>query len=403
MTEIISKRLNGVSESATLKLNAMVQTMKAQGVDVVNLTAGEPDFNVPDEAKKAVLDAISANKSKYTPAAGIPELREAVAQKTNLQQPHVAAVQPWKGADVVMTNGGKQALFDTFLALLDPGDEVLIPSPYWLSYPEMVKVAQGTPKILKTSFSQGFKITPEQLARAITPKTKILVLNSPSNPTGVMYSREEFKKLGEVLLRPEAERVWVISDEIYDRISFGEVEFASFLDCAPGLRERCVTVNGMSKSAAMTGWRIGWSVAPQRLTQSLITLQGQSTSNINALAQWASLAALKLPDSYFDANARNYLRRRNLALEILRKAHKIEVLTPAGAFYIFLGVREHFHSGEDSMGFAERLLGQAKVAVVPGTPFGEPGFVRLSFALDDRSLQEGCERIVGFLEGAAES
>jgi len=394
----IARRLNGVSESATLKLNAMVQALKAKGVDVVNLTAGEPDSNVPEEAKRAVIDALNANKSKYTPAAGIPELREAVAQKTNAQQPSVSAKLPWKGSDVVVTNGGKQALFNAFLALLDPGDEVLIPSPYWLSYPEMVKLAEGTPRILKTSFADGFKLTPAELARAVTAKTKALVLNSPSNPTGVMYTREEFRKLGEVLLRPECRRIWVLSDEIYDKIVFEKVEFASFLDCAPELRDRSVTVNGMSKSAAMTGWRIGWAVAPPSLAPSLITLQGQSTSNINALAQWASLAALKLPESHFGEQARSYLRRRNLALEILRKARKIEVLTPDGAFYIFLGVGQHLKPGEDSMGFAERLLDQAKVAVVPGTPFGEPGFVRLSFALDDRSLQEGCERIVKFLE-----
>jgi aspartate aminotransferase len=375
----------------------MVQSMKAQGIDVVNLTAGEPDFTVPEEAKKAVIDALNANKSRYTPAAGVPELREAVARKTNLQQPRVAKTQPWKASEVVITNGGKQALFNSFLALLNEGDEVLIPSPFWLSYPEMVKLAGGKPKMLQAPFSQQFKITPAQLKAAITPKTKVLVLNSPSNPTGVMYSREEFHALAEVLLSPECGQVWVISDEIYDRITFGSVEFTSFLDCAPELRERTVTVNGMSKSAAMTGWRIGWSVAPAELTSAMITLQGQSTSNINALAQWASVAALKLPDTYFKQNAEVYLRRRNLALEILKKTPKIEVVTPDGAFYIFLGVKSFLKGGEDSFGFAERLLNEAKVAVVPGTPFGEPGFVRLSFALDDRSLQEGCERISKFL------
>jgi len=397
MKTVISSRMDGVSESATLKLNAMVQTMKAQGIDVVNLTAGEPDFAVPEEAKKAVIDAVNANKSKYTPAAGIPEFREAIASKTNLQQPHVAKIQPWKGAEVVVTNGGKQALFNSFLALLNEGDEVLIPSPFWLSYPEMVKLAGGTPKLIHAPFSQHFKITPEQLKAAITPKTKVLVLNSPSNPTGMMYSRAEFEALGKVLMSDLAKNVWVISDEIYDRITFGSVEFASFLDCAPELRSRSITVNGMSKSAAMTGWRIGWSVAPSEITSAMITLQGQSTSNINALAQWASLAALKLPDSYFEKNAEIYHRRRDLALEILKKNRKIEVISPDGAFYIFLGVKGALKAGEDSFGFSERLLNEAKVAVVPGTPFGEPNFVRMSFALDDRSLQEGCERIVKFL------
>jgi aspartate aminotransferase len=394
---VIARRLDGVSESATLKLNAMVQAMKAQGIDVVNLTAGEPDFFVPEEAKKAVIDAVHSNKSRYTPAAGIPEFREAVALKTNQQQPNVAKTQPWKAADVVITNGGKQALFNTFLALLNEGDEVIIPSPYWLSYPEMVKIAQGVPHFVHAPFSQGFKITPDQLKSAITSKTKVLVLNSPSNPTGAMYSREEFRALADVLLQNENKNIWVISDEIYDRITFGEVKFCSFLDSAPELRERTVTVNGMSKSAAMTGWRIGWSVAPAPLTTAMITLQGQSTSNINALGQWASVAALKLPDSYFDGHAENYKKRRNLALEILRKAPKIEVKSPEGAFYIFLGISKYLQANEDSFGFCERLLNESKVAAVPGTPFGEPGFVRLSFALDDRSLQEGCNRIVQFL------
>jgi aspartate aminotransferase len=395
----IAKRLDGVSESATLKLNAMVQALKAKGVDIVNLTAGEPDFNVAEEAKRAVIDALNANKSRYTPVAGIPELREAIAQKTNSQQPALAAKNPWKAADVVVTNGGKQALFNTFQALLNAGDEVLIPAPFWLSYPEMVKLAEGRARILETRFDQGFKMTPSQLAAAITPKTKILVLNSPSNPAGITYSREEYRKLGEVLLRPEASHVWVISDEIYDRITFGAQGFTSFLDAAPELRDRSVTVNGMSKSAAMTGWRIGWSVAPPMLTQALITLQGQSSSGINALAQWASVAGLKMPESYFTGNQQIYLRRRNLALEILHKARKIEVLSPDGAFYIFLGVGPYLKTGEDSMGFAERLLETGKVAAVPGTPFGAPSFVRISFATDDKSLQEGCERIVRFLEG----
>lgn len=398
----LSRRLDGVSESATLKLNALVQAMKAKGVDVVNLTAGEPDFPVPPAAKDAVRAALDADKSKYTPSPGIPELREAVAQKTNAQQPSVSEKQPWKAADVIITNGGKQALFNSFMALLDAGDEVLIPSPFWLSYPEMVKLAGGTPKFIHAPFSQGFKITPAQLKAALSGgRTKMLVLNSPSNPTGAMYSRAEFAALGEVLLTtPGSEGVWVISDEIYDRIVFndrGDLPFVSFLDACPKLRDRTITVNGMSKSAAMTGWRIGWSVAPQLVTQGMNTLQGQSTSGINALAQWASVAALKLPESDFRSQVESFHRRRDLCLEILRKAAKLEIFIPAGAFYAFVGVGKYFRSGEDSMGFAERLLEGAKVAVVPGTPFGEPASIRLSFATDERSLREGCERIVKFV------
>lgn len=405
MSNRLARRLDGVSESATLKLNAAVQAMKAQGIDVINLTAGEPDFWVPEAAKQAVVDAVKANRSKYTPAAGIPELRTLIAEKTNRQQPSVASSKAWKAADVVVTNGGKQALFNAFLALINPGDEVLIPSPYWLSYPEMIKVAGGVPRFLKTDARSGFKITPEQLKKALTPKTKALILNSPSNPTGVMYTREEFAALGRVLLEsPEARECWVISDEIYDRITFGKIPFCSFLESSPGLRERCITVNGLSKSAAMTGWRVGWSVGPEDVTQGMLTLQGQSTSGINALAQWASVAALKLPESEFASQVESFRKRRDLTLELLKKASKLELVTPEGAFYAFVGIGAYLgkgNTGTDSMSFAEALLGGAKVAVVPGTPFGEPAFVRLSYATDETSLREGCNRIVEFVNRLA--
>lgn len=388
-----ARRLDGVSESATLKLNAKVQAMKAAGLDVINLTAGEPDFNVPDVAKEAVVESLKLNRSRYTPAAGIPELRAAVAEKTNRQQPSLAT--PWKAADVVITNGGKQALFNSFMAMLDPGDEVLIPSPFWLSYPEMVKLAGGTPRLVHATRAQGFKISPTQLQAAIGAKTKMLVLNSPSNPTGAMYSQAELAALGEVL--EQAPHVWIISDEIYDRIILADVPFCSFLAACPDLAGRTITANGMSKSAAMTGWRVGWSVAPAAITQSMITLQGQSTSNVNALAQWASVAALKLPESEFAGQVESYRRRRAMVLDILGKAGKIDVFPAQGAFYAFVGIGNCLRPGEDSFGFCERLLDAAKVAVVPGTPFGEPSSVRLSFALDERSLEEGCRRLAAFV------
>ena len=395
----IAKRLDGVSESATLKLNALVQAMKTQGIDVINLTAGEPDFNVPDASKAAVQEALAANRSKYTPAPGIPELRTLIAEKTNRQQPAmVAAHRPWKSTDVVVTNGGKQAIYNAMMALLDPGDEVLIPAPYWLSYPEMAKLSGGTPKFIDAPFSQGFKITPSQLENSLTAKTRLILFNSPSNPTGAMYTREEFERLGRVIRDSKVARdAWVLSDEIYDRIILGTEPFTSFLDANPALRERVITVNGMSKSAAMTGWRIGWSVAPEAITQAMITLQGQSTSGINALAQWASVAALKLPESAFSDQVSRFRSRRDLALEILGKAGKIELAAPEGAFYVFAGLKEYLRPGEDSMGFAERLLEQAKVAVVPGTPFGKSDFVRLSFATDEKSLEAGCRRLVEYL------
>lgn len=392
----LSNRLEGVSESATLKLNATVQAMKSQGVDVINLTAGEPDFWVPDAAKEAVIEALQANRSKYTPVPGIPELREAVAKKTNAQQSSLS--EPWKASHVVVTNGGKQALFNALMAIVNPGDEVLISTPYWLSYPEMVKIAGGVPRFIHTSFSSGFKIQPAQLKEALNPKVKAVILNSPSNPTGVMYSKKEFAALADVLTRAPGADLWVISDEIYDRIILGDISFCSFLDAAPALRSRTITVNGMSKSAAMTGWRVGWSVAPENVTQAMITLQGQSTSGINALAQWASVAALKLPESAFASQVESFKKRSNLLLENLKKAAKIEMIRPDGAFYLFVGVGKYLRPGEDSIGFAQRLLEEAKVAVVPGTPFGAPEFIRLSFATDEKSIQEGSNRILRYLE-----
>ncbi len=393
---VIAKRLDGVSESATLKLNALVQSMRARGEDIVNLTAGEPDFAPPEEAKAAVRKALDENKNKYTPVAGIPELRERIAKKTNVQQPSVVAkFGEWKAADVVVSNGGKQAIYNVLMSLLNPGDEVVIPSPYWLSYPEMVKLAEGKPVIIDGKAEKKFKVGVEDLRKAITPRTKVLILNSPSNPTGTTYTREEFTAIGKFLAE-EAPNVWVISDEIYDRILFESTAFVSFLDAAPLLRNRAVTVNGLSKSAAMTGWRIGWTVAPPELTQALLTLQGQSTSGINSLAQYAGVAALDLAEEKFAEMVSAFKRRRRMALEILAKAEKLKVVPPEGAFYVFLGVEAFVKAGEDSMSLSETLIREAKVAVVPGTPFGAPNWVRMSIATDDETLRKGCERLVEY-------
>jgi aspartate aminotransferase len=390
------KRLIGVTESATLKLNALVQAMRARGEDVINLTAGEPDFAPPEEAKAAVRRALDENKNKYTPVAGIPEIRERVAKKTNAQQPNVVAAHgEWKASDVVVSNGGKQAIYNAMMALLNPGDEVLIPAPYWLSYPEMVKLAEGKPVIVETKAENKFKATVEDFRKQVTPKTKLLILNSPSNPTGTTYTRAEFDAIGKWLTK-EAPHVWVLSDEIYDRILFGADPFVSFLDTAPELKNRSITVNGLSKSAAMTGWRIGWTLAPPELTQSILTLQGQSTSGINSLAQYAGIAALDLAEEKFAEMIGAFKRRRRMALEILAKAEKLKVVPPEGAFYVFLGIEAFLKAGEDSMQLSETLIREAKVAVVPGTPFGAPKWVRMSIATDDETLRKGCERLVQF-------
>jgi aspartate aminotransferase len=395
----LAARLSGVSESATLRLNALVQQMKANGEDVINLTAGEPDFPVPDAAKAAINKAVLENKSKYTPVPGIIELRKLIAHKTNLQHAELAKMKkPWDASNVVVSNGGKQAIFQTLLAVLNAGDEVLIPSPFWLSYPEMVKLCGGRPITLLCPFEKGFKLSAEQLDRAISDRTRVLILNSPSNPSGVTYTEEEFKALGEVIRKhPKGKEILVISDEIYDRILYTGKPFVSFLAANPDLFEQTVTVNGLSKSAAMTGWRVGWTVAPKWITDGILTIQGQSTSGINALAQYAGLAAMQLPEESFAPQVASFHKRRDLALETLEKATKLKIVRPEGAFYIFIGVEDYYLADEESGAFAERLLKDARVAVVPGTPFGAPGFLRLSFATDEASLKEGCERIVKFL------
>lgn len=399
----IATRLDGVSESATLKLNAAVQALKAKGETIYNLSAGEPDFAPPEEAKAAIRTALDANRSKYTPVPGIPELRLAIAEKTNRQQPGLSTDsndssddKRWKPANVVVSNGGKQAIYNAFQCLINPGDEVIVPAPYWLSYPEMVKLAGGVSVIAPTRMEEGFKLTPETLRRLITPKTKLVIFNSPSNPTGAVYSLAEFQALARVLV--DHPHVYVMSDEIYDRIVF-DVPFVSFLAAAPELRDRTVTVNGLSKSGAMTGWRVGWSVAPSALTNAMITLQGQSTSGINALAQWASVAALGIRDDKFLTTLATYRRRRDLTLEVLSKAATLKVRAPDGAFYVFVHVGQSYAGlgVQDAIAFAERLLDAKRVAVVPGTPFGAPEFVRISFATDDETLREGCKRLADFV------
>ncbi|MBI3534826.1 MAG: aminotransferase class I/II-fold pyridoxal phosphate-dependent enzyme, partial [Deltaproteobacteria bacterium] len=298
--------------------------------------------------------------------------------------------------NVIVTHGAKQAIYNAMMALLNSGDEVLIFSPYWLSYPEMVKLAGGVPRIIQTDLESGFKVSPQQLANAINAKTRLVIFNSPSNPSGVVYTIEEYQALGHVLKSNSYKNnMWILSDEIYDQMVFTQAGFCSFLKACPEFKDQTITVNGMSKCAAMTGWRVGWSVAPKSLTQAMNTIQGQSTSGVNVLAQWASIAVLKLPQDAFRVVREIYSKRCRLGLEILRNASKLKLRPPEGAFYFFVGFSEYVK--EDSIEFSEKLLQKARIAVVPGTPFGEKYYVRLSFATDDSSLQKGLEGFVSYL------
>lgn len=388
---MFSKKINNLQESATLKINAIVNQLKKEGKEVYNLTTGEPDFNVSQEVKNAVIEALNKNLSKYTPTPGILELRELIAKKTNAQQ---NLPKPWLANNVMVSNGGKQAIFNTILALVDKEDEVIIPSPYWLSYPEMVKVAEGTVCALTTSFESNYKITPSQLKEAISDRTKLFILNSPSNPTGALYTQPELKALGEVLKKHP--QVYILSDEIYDLIDYNN-NWSSFLKACPELQNRTITINGLSKSGAMTGWRIGWSVCSEFLAQKLNALQGHSTSGICSLSQAAGVAALSLPDDFFFTYLSIYQKRKSLGLEILNTSSKIKTFNPAGAFYFFLDLSKILPTQNASY-FCEKLLESTGVAAVSAVDFGYDKGIRLSFATSEDILIPALSLLVDFVE-----
>lgn len=393
----LALRAEKVQESATLRMNALAQDLIRQGQDLVNLTAGEPDFPVPEPVKQAVIQAVLENKSKYTLAVGNLELREAVALKTTRQQSSLPTI--WSAQEIIITNGGKQALFNSFLAVLNPGDQVLIPSPYWTSYPEMVKLAEGEPVILRTLPETGFKLTPELLSEALraSPRARALILNSPNNPTGALYSQRDYQSLGQVLQTQAPADFLVISDEIYDQIVFEPNQFCSFLQAVPEWRNQTITINGLSKSAAMTGWRVGWSVAPLALTQAMAKIQGQSTSGINSLAQAAAVKALSLADKDFLPQLKSYQRRAELSYDILSDLKGFTLSRPQGAFYHFLNCQAYLKPQETVSEFCERMLKDALVALVPGDAFGEKTYVRLSFTVPEDQLTKACTRLVGVL------
>jgi len=393
-----SKRLELVTESASLKLNALAQSLQASGKSVINLTAGEPDFFIDDSVKEAAISAIKQNKSRYTPVLGVLPLREKIIEYTHKFQKEIKEKSPWQPAEVLVSCGAKQSIFNFLLSTVNPGDEVVIISPYWLSYPEMVKVAEGTPRIIDTDLNSGFKVTPAQLKESLNEKTKAVILNSPSNPTGAMYSKQELRALGEVILNsPFSKNIWVVSDEIYDQIVYGGAEYCSFLGAIPELKNQTLTVNGLSKSAAMTGWRMGWSVGVKALISKMSVLQGQSTSGINSVTQWAGIAALNLKADYFAKNVEVFKKKRDRLLDILQKSSKIKSRAPDGAFYAFVDVGAVLKPGENAGYFAEKLLEAEGVVVVPGTAFGADEFIRLSFATDMETLEIGCEKIVSFV------
>jgi len=396
---LIAERLDRISPSLTIAMTAKARALKAAGKDVISLSAGEPDFDTPRNVKDAAIAAIERGETKYTDVAGTPELRKAVCEKFRRD-----SGLDYKPEEILVATGGKQVIFDALVATINPGDEAIIPAPCWVSYPDIVALAEGKPVIVPCGQNSGFKLSAEQLEAAITPKTKWLILNNPCNPTGAAYGKEELKKLTEVLLRHP--HVWVFTDDIYEKLAYDGFKPATILEVEPRLRDRTVTMNGCSKAYAMTGWRIGFAGAPVQLIKAMDKLQSQSTSNTSSISQAAAVEALTGPQDSIEEMRVVYERRRNMVVEMLNQAPGIRCHKPEGAFYVFPDI--HGCLGKTSAGgkqidtdedFCLALLDEQGVAAVHGAAFMFPGHFRISYATDDASLKEACTRIRNFCEG----
>jgi len=387
-----------VKPSATMVATQVARDLKNAGRDIISLSVGEPDFDTPDHIKKAAIDAINRGETKYPPVLGIVPLREAIASKFKRENG-----LDYKASQTIVGTGGKQILFNTFLATCDKGDEVIIPAPYWVSYPDMVTIAGGTPVIVKTTLESGFKMQAEDLDRAITPKTKWVLLNSPSNPTGAAYTRAELKALTDVLMLPKNKHVWVFSDDIYEHLIYGGFEFTTPVQIEPNLMDRALTMNGMSKSYAMTGWRIGYAAAPDILIKALDLLHGQQTSGACTIAQWASVEALNGPQDHLPIFRKAFEERRDLVVSMLNQAKYIKCPMPEGAFYVYpdcsAAMGKKTQSGkvlQTDEDFISELLQQEGVAVVHGSAFGLGPNFRISYAAKTSLLEDACHRIQKF-------
>ena len=395
----ISRRIAAISESATLAVDAKAKALKAAGRPVIGFGAGEPDFPTPDYIVEAARAACSDPRwHRYTPAGGLPELKEAIAVKTKRDSGlEVAASQ------VLVTNGGKQALYNAFAALLNPGDEVLLPAPYWTTYPESIQLAGGVPVEVMTDETSGYRATVEQLEAARTDRTTMLVFVSPSNPTGAVYSPAEVKAIGEWALE---HGLWVVTDEIYEHLVYGDAQFSSMPVLVPELADRCVVINGVAKTYAMTGWRVGWMIGPSDVVKGATNLQSHATSNVANVSQVAALAAVSGDLSAVDEMKRAFDRRRLLIVDLLGAIPGVTCPTPEGAFYVYpsvkglLGRSLHGATIESSTHLAGLILDEAEVAVVPGEAFGTPGYLRLSYATSDADITEGVGRMAALLAEA---
>lgn len=394
----LSKVIQALEPSATMAMAAKAKELKASGRTVYDLSLGEPDFDTPSHICQAAVEAMKAGHTHYTPASGIPELREAVVQAYASRYGLTYQAQ-----QVVVSNGAKHALHNTFTVLLDPGDEVIIPAPYWVSYAELVKLAGGLPVIVQTDQAGDFKLSPEQLRDAITPRTKVLLLCSPSNPTGSLYSPEELQALAEVVRDTD---LTVVSDEIYDRLIYGDHTFASFPTVREGLQDRTIVINGVSKTYAMTGWRIGWAMAPAHIAKAMGSLQSQETSNPCSVSQYAALAALQGPQECVEEMRAEFARRREFVASRIAEIPGLSCPDMGGAFYAYVNIAEHLGKSyggtkiDNSAQWCLALLEQKSVASVMGSAFGTEGYARLSFATSMENLAAALDRIEAFVSEA---
>ncbi|MCT7963412.1 pyridoxal phosphate-dependent aminotransferase [Laspinema sp. D1] len=383
----LAARVGQVTPSLTLAIAAKAKAMKADGIDVCSFSAGEPDFDTPNHIKMAAEKALNAGKTKYGPAAGEPQLREAIAQKLKTHNN-----LDYSAKNVIVTNGGKHSLFNLMLALLDPGDEVIIPAPFWLSYPEMVTLAGGIPVIISTTAESGYKITHDQLRSACTPKTKLFILNSPSNPTGMVYSPDEIRALASVVVEQD---ILVVSDEIYEKILYNNAQHLSIGAVSEEVFKRTIISNGFAKAYSMTGWRIGYLAGNEELIQAASTIQSHSTSNVCTFAQYGAIAALESPQDCVQEMLAAFALRRVAVLERIRGMSCISCPEPEGAFYVFLNITK---TGMKSLKFCNALLESHQVAAIPGIAFGDDDCIRLSYATDLPTIEKGLDRLEKFLQ-----
>ncbi|MDA7426354.1 pyridoxal phosphate-dependent aminotransferase [Thalassococcus lentus] len=395
----LSESLSRVNPSPTVAVSQLARELKAQGRDIISLGAGEPDFDTPDNIKAAAKAAIDAGKTKYTAPDGIPELKQAICDK--FARENGLTYEP---SQISVSTGGKQVLYNALMATLNPGDEVVIPAPFWVSYPDMVKMGGGEPVIVEAERQHGYKITADQLEAAITPKTKWFIFNSPSNPTGAGYTRDELKALTDVLMRHP--HVWVMTDDMYEHLAYDDFEFVTPAQVEPGLYERTLTCNGVSKAYAMTGWRIGYAGGPEHLIAAMRKVQSQSTTNPSSISQWAAVEALNGPQDFLAERCAAFSDRRDLVVEALNGCKGITCPVPEGAFYVYPSISDcigktsdggaKIDSDED---FCTALLQEQGVAVVFGAAFGLSPNFRVSYAASEDDLREACRRISVFCDG----